>query len=577
MLGKILRKLKANLVGKMKIILTLFLTLFIQQTYALSTKDVQLYKTIFIDYRNGDFRKGDESIAQLEDQILMGHVQALKLLHPTKHRSSFLELRDWLDKYNNQYEAKRIYTLGVKRKPSGAKNPKKNIYPELNEIFLLKDSETPKNISNLRKIFTSKNYSKKISIYNTVRSRVGRGWPTGALEYLSHHEKYFNDKEKSFLLSKIANGYYLANLDDKAINILNDPSFISEPYSEGLWIKGLAFYRKGDFQTASRQFLILSKITSSKWLSNAGAYWSFLSSTKDANDNITFQASLDALNTACEPSFNIYSILSCRILDKPIKDNVFDDIEMKKDLGSFLNTDFGRRIQALVEIGELPVAELELNRLQGRSNDRFKKVILGFAIKNDLSSMQIKTAKYLFEDKAPIQFLYPTPKWIENFNFNNIDPTIALSMMRQESQFSAFAKSGKSAYGLMQILPSTAKMVNKEYNFKSNPRILFDPKINVETGTKYIESLLEIGYIEGDLLKALISYNAGPGNLSKWMKKTNFNNDSFLLIESIPSRETRIFVERVLTNLVIYELINHNSFNYADELIESNTIIIKND
>jgi soluble lytic murein transglycosylase len=577
MLGKILRKLKANLVGKMKIILTLFLTLFIQQTYALSTKDVQLYKTIFIDYRNGDFRKGDESIAQLEDQILMGHVQALKLLHPTKHRSSFLELRDWLDKYNNQYEAKRIYTLGVKRKPSGAKNPKKNLYPELNEIFILKDSETPKNISNLRKIFTSKNYSKKISIYNTVRSRVGRGWPTGALEYLSHHEKNFNDKEKSFLLSKIANGYYLANLDDKAINILNDPSFISEPYSEGLWIKGLAFYRKGDFQTASRQFLILSKITSSKWLSNAGAYWSFLSSTKDANDNITFQASLDALNTACEPSFNIYSILSCRILDKPIKDNVFDDIEMKKDLGSFLNTDFGRRIQALVEIGELPVAELELNRLQGRSNDRFKKVILGFAIKNDLSSMQIKTAKYLFEDKAPIQFLYPTPKWIENFNFNNIDPTIALSMIRQESQFSAFAKSGKSAYGLMQILPSTAKMVNKEYNFKSNPRILFDPKINVETGTKYIESLLEIGYIEGDLLKALISYNAGPGNLSKWIKKTNFNNDSFLLIESIPSRETRLFVERVLTNLVIYELINHNSFNYADELIESNTIIIKND
>ena len=559
----------------MKIILTtILLFLFTQQSYALSNKDVQLYKTIFNDYRNGDFKKGDESVAQLDDQILMGHVEALKLLHPTKHRSSFLELRDWLDKYNDQYEATRIYNLGVKRKPSGAANPKKNIYPELNEIFLEK-SEAPKTINNLSKIFTSSNYSKKISIYNTVRSRVGRGWPTGALEYLSHHEKYFNDKEKSFLLSKIANGYYLANLDDKAINVLSDTSFINEPYSEGLWIKGLAFYRKGDFQTASRQFLILSKITNSKWLSDAGAYWSFLSSTKDANDNITFQASLDALDVACQPSFNIYSILSCRILDKPIKDNLFDDIEMKKDLGFFLDTEFGRRIQALVEIGELPVAELELNRLQGRSNDRFKKVILGFSIKNDLSSMQIKTAKNLFADSAPLQFLYPTPKWIEDFNFNSIDPTIALSMIRQESQFSAFAKSGKSAYGLMQILPSTAKMVNKEYNFKSNPRILFDPKINVETGTKYIESLLEIDYIQGDLLKALISYNAGPGNLSKWMKKTNFNNDSFLLIESIPSRETRIFVEHVLTNLVIYELTNENSLNYADELIESNTIIIK--
>ena len=296
--GKISKKLKVNLADNMKIILTLILTFFIQHSYALSNKDVQLYKTIFNDYRNGDFKKGDESVAQLDDQILMGHVEALKLLHPTKHRSSFLELRDWLEKYNDQYEATRIYKLGVKRKPSGAANPKKNIYPELNEIFL-KSSEAPKTISNLRKIFTSNNYSKKISIYNTVRSRVGRGWPTGALEYLSHHNKYFNDKEKSFLLSKIANGYYLSNLDDKAINVLNDASFINEPYSEGLWIKGLSFYRKGDFQTASRQFLILSKITSNKWLSDAGAYWSFLSSTKDANDNITFQASLDALDAAC--------------------------------------------------------------------------------------------------------------------------------------------------------------------------------------------------------------------------------------------------------------------------------------
>ena len=126
----------------------------------------------------------------------------------------------------------------------------------------------------------------------------------------------------------------------------------------------------------------------------------------------------------------------------------------------------------------------------------------------------------------------------------------------------------------MQILPSTARMVNKKHKFKSNPRILYDPEINVETGSLYLQNLLSINYINGDLLKALISYNAGPGNLSKWMKNTTFNDDSFLLIESIPSRETRMFVERVLTNLVIYELINHNSFNYADELIATNTILI---
>ncbi len=558
----------------MKIFLFLILFIFSQNSYSLSSKDIVLYKSIFSDYRNGEFAKADKDIEKLDDLILMGHVEALKLLHPTKHRSSFSELKNWLSKYNDQYEAKRIYKLGIKRKPSDEKNPKKNIYPEIDEIF--KDNlSQEKSINKLRKIFSKNNYSKKVSIYNTIRSRVGRGWPTGALEYLDHHIRHFDNKELSFLYSKIANGYYLANLDDKAIKVLNNEPFIKEPYSEGLWIKGLSYYRKGDFQKASRQFLILSKITNDKWLSSAGAYWSFLSATKNAKDNITFQASLDALNSACSPSFNIYSVLSCRVLDKPIIDFQFDQLEMSKDLDAFYNTNLGKRIQALIEINEIPIAEIELNRIQNISNDRFKMTILGFAMENDLSSLQIRTAKYLFKEKAPIEFLYPTPQWIRNYEFNEIDPIVILSMIRQESQFSAFAKSGKSAYGLMQILPSTARMVNKKYNFKSNPRILFDPKINVDTGSLYLQSLLKLNSIEGDLLKALISYNAGPGNLSKWMKKTSYNDDSFLLIESIPSRETRIFVERVLTNLVIYELINENSFNYADELIRKNTIMIQ--
>ena len=63
----------------MKIIFTLILTFFIQHLYALSTKDIQLYKTIFNDYRNGDFKKGDKSIAQLEDQILMGACPSFKI------------------------------------------------------------------------------------------------------------------------------------------------------------------------------------------------------------------------------------------------------------------------------------------------------------------------------------------------------------------------------------------------------------------------------------------------------------------------------------------------------------------
>ena len=61
------------------------------------------------------------------------------------------------------------------------------------------------------------------------------------------------------------------------------------------------------------------------------------------------------------------------------------------------------------------------------------------------------------------------------------------------------------------------------------------------------------------------------------VKKIDYNDDSFLLIESIPSRETRLFVERVLTNIIIYELLNNQSENYAKQLVETNTIILNYD
>ena len=114
----------------------------------------------------------------------------------------------------------------------------------------LYDHSIPQNYSSIN--------SKKVSIYNTIRSRVGRGWPTGALEYFNQNKSIFSDYEKSFLLSKISNGYYLANLDDKAIKTLGNESFIKAPYSEGLWIKGLAHYRKQEFEKSSKSFLILS-------------------------------------------------------------------------------------------------------------------------------------------------------------------------------------------------------------------------------------------------------------------------------------------------------------------------------
>ena len=63
------------------------------QSQTLTKKDKDLYLKIFDQFRSGNFADGEINIAKLDNDILLGHVEALKLLHPTKHRSSFLELK----------------------------------------------------------------------------------------------------------------------------------------------------------------------------------------------------------------------------------------------------------------------------------------------------------------------------------------------------------------------------------------------------------------------------------------------------------------------------------------------------
>ena len=66
--------------------------------------------------------------------------------------------------------------------------------------------------------------------------------------------------------------------------------------------------------------------------------------------------------------------------------------------------------------------------------------------------------------------------------------------------------------------------------------------------------MLETAVVDQHLFKLLVAYNAGPGNLKKWMKKIDHRDDSFLLLESIPARETRGYVKSVTMNIWMYRL-----------------------
>jgi len=166
-----------------------------------------------------------------------------------------------------------------------------------------------------------------------------------------------------------------------------------------------------------------------------------------------------------------------------------------------------------------------------------------------LGSLLVHSGSDLYDSTA-----YPAPPLTAK-DGGVIDRELILALIRQESAFNPKAKSRAGARGLMQLMPRTASFVAKDRRLRGAQRNqLFDPELNLKLGQKYIDILLGDARIKGDLFRLLTAWNGGPGNLNKWSRKVKHNNDPLLFIESIPSRETRIFVERVLTNYWIYRI-----------------------
>ena len=153
----------------------------------------------------------------------------------------------------------------------------------------------------------------------------------------------------------------------------------------------------------------------------------------------------------------------------------------------------------------------------------------------------------------PTYLYFPTPAWSPRGGYT-INKELLYAFMHQESMFDINAKSKQGALGLMQVLPSTAKFITSSKDVKrNNSNILKIPEINLEVGQEYLEYLLKLENVSNNLIYLAAAYNGGPGNLKKWKENTNFLNDPLLFMESIPSRETRWFIEKVLTKYWIYQ------------------------
>lgn len=141
-----------------------------------------------------------------------------------------------------------------------------------------------------------------------------------------------------------------------------------------------------------------------------------------------------------------------------------------------------------------------------------------------------------------------------------VDPYLLFAIIKVESKFNPTADSNKGALGLMQIMPETGEWAaNRILDEPYHKKLLLQPETNIEIGAFYFSHLLS--KFEYDLNKALAAYNAGQGNVKQWLDHEVWNG-SFEQLDNIPFRETREYVDRVLTNYQRYREI------YTGETVE---------
>ena len=143
--------------------------------------------------------------------------------------------------------------------------------------------------------------------------------------------------------------------------------------------------------------------------------------------------------------------------------------------------------------------------------------------------------------------------------------TMIHAISRQESQFAQNAVSHAGARGLMQLMPGTANEQAGKLGLSYDASALTeDAGYNIRLGSGYFQRMLD--YYGGSWPLAVAAYNAGPGNVNKWLRANgdprNGGIDWIEWMERIPLSETRNYVQRVLENAVVYEAMNPQYASY---------------
>ncbi|MGS0680049.1 transglycosylase SLT domain-containing protein [Shewanella sp. 125m-7] len=286
------------------------------------------------------------------------------------------------------------------------------------------------------------------------------------------------------------------------------------------------------------------------------ARWKYWRATVLAKDNSKqSQVQSMALFEALRLERNFYGYLAAAKLQQPFQlQNQVS--QSNKQLKQRVLDDSGlARVAELLAIDKQSDARAEWVMLLNRHDKPMQKEYAVYAVEKQWHSLGVQASiqaklwndmEMRFPYAAQNAFSHASKKYA-------VDIDEIRSISRRESAYYPNATSGVGARGYMQLMPATAKQTaNKTKLPYRGIKSLYDANLNIALGSAYYSGLLK--QFDQNRVLATASYNAGPHRINSWLKKSDGKLDVVSFIESIPYRETREYVQAVLSYRVIYQV-----------------------
>jgi len=514
----------------------------------LSQNDEELYRGIFAAQANGDWKKADDLIAGLKDRGLIGHVLADRY---ERRLPASGELREWLAAYADLPEASDFYKR-LRRMPL-AKGTKLD-RPDFADVWSGSDNYQ---ISYGFKLQNGPKLSEQgHRLEDKINNALRHGNPIGAEDLLFAEWKHRSipSEELGEDQGRIAAGFYYAGVTEYSRKVAMESATALNPL--GLWIAGLSAWKAGDIHAACDDF---TKLAVHAGLSSsdqaAAAFWA-ARALKASNRSSESRVMLER---AAKQTRGFYGVLANALLGREAPQSWQMPSMSEQSFGILTKTSAGWRALALLQIDQKALAEKELRHLNPQGQGDLQEAMLAVTEANQMPSLTLQLGGIANEGKRYDAALYPLPPWKPTDGFQ-VDRALIFALMRHESHFNPMAVSGKGACGLMQLMPTTARLISDEKVTKACSGRILDPSFNMALGQKYVRLLAGEPMIKDNLLFLLAAYNGGPGKLLHWTDEGKMK-DPLLFIESMPLHETREYVQQVLMHY----------WNYRARLAESRT------